>query len=107
MAGKRRSLSLPFNVKSGSFNAGTMLLLTNGTVLVNNSGGSEWPRFTPDPTNGYVGGSSGLESNMTKYAPFLLLWRAAGRTSVRRGRRIFRCSKRHTTGRDIRSGCLY
>jgi hypothetical protein len=48
MAGKRRSLSLPPNVKSGSLNARTMLVLTNGTVLVNNSRGS-----------------SGLESNMT------------------------------------------
>ena len=71
MAGKWQSLALPPTVKSGSFNAGTMLLLTDGTVLVNNSGGSnnnsggsEWLRFTPDPVNGYVGGSWGSESDM-------------------------------------------
>ncbi|MGD0870714.1 MAG: hypothetical protein ABSB88_14250 [Bryobacteraceae bacterium] len=72
MAGKWQSIALPPKVKSGAFNAGTMLLLTDGTVLVNNSGGSntnnggsEWLRFTPDPVNGYVGGSWGFESDMT------------------------------------------
>jgi hypothetical protein len=71
MAGNWKSLSSPPSVKSGSFNAGTMLLLTDGTVLVNNSGGnnnnsggSEWLRFTPDPVNGYSGGSWGQESDM-------------------------------------------
>jgi hypothetical protein len=39
MAGKRQTLSLPSNVNSGSFNAGTMLL-TDRTVLVNNAGDS-------------------------------------------------------------------
>jgi hypothetical protein len=71
MAGNWKSLSSPPSVKSGSFNAGTMLLLTDGTVLVSNSGGSngnnggsEWLRFTPDPVNGYLGGSWGQESDM-------------------------------------------
>ena len=71
MAGNWKSLSSPPSVKSGSFNAGTMLLLTDGTVLVNNSGGnnsnsggSEWLRLTPDPVNGYSGGSWGQESDM-------------------------------------------
>jgi hypothetical protein len=71
MAGNWKSLSSPPSVTSGSFNAGTMLLLTNGTVMVNNSGGSnnnnggsEWLQFTPDPVNGYSGGSWGNESDM-------------------------------------------
>ncbi len=33
MAGNWKSLSSPPSVTSGSFNAGTMLLLTNGTVM--------------------------------------------------------------------------
>ena len=48
-----------------------MLLLTDGSVLVSNSGGSnnnnagsEWLKFTPDPVNGYSGGSWGSESDM-------------------------------------------
>ncbi|HEY6489852.1 MAG: kelch repeat-containing protein [Terracidiphilus sp.] len=71
MAGNWKSLSSPPSVKSGSFNAGTMLLLTDGSVLVSNSGGSnnnnagsEWLKFTPDPVNGYSGGSWGSESDM-------------------------------------------
>lgn len=71
MAGNWKSLSSPPSVTSGSFNAGTMLLLTDGTVLVNNSGGSnnngggsEWLKLTPDPANGYSGGSWGSESDM-------------------------------------------
>ena len=38
MAGNWKSLSSPPSVKSGSFNAGTMLLLTDGSVLVSNCG---------------------------------------------------------------------
>ncbi|MEO7085467.1 MAG: kelch repeat-containing protein [Gemmatimonadaceae bacterium] len=64
-------MSSPPSVTSGSFNAGTMLLLTDGSVLVSNSGGSnsnnggsEWLKFTPDPVNGYAGGTWGSESDM-------------------------------------------
>lgn len=73
MAGNWKSLSSPPSVKSGSFNAGTMLLLSDGTVMVSNSGGangnngaSEWLKFTPDPVNGYSGGTWGDESDMAK-----------------------------------------
>ena len=61
---------------SGAFSADTMLLLTDGTVLVHNAYQAEWLRFTPDPKNGYAGGSwtlpdgSNSESDMTNTRQF-------------------------------------
>ena len=56
MATNWQALALPPSVTSGTFNADTMLLLTDGTVLVHNANQAEWLRFTPDPKTGYVGG---------------------------------------------------
>lgn len=69
-------IALPPYVTSGAFNADTMLLLTDGTVLVHNAYQAEWLRFTPDPKNGYLGGSwtlpdgSNSESGMTNTRQF-------------------------------------
>ena len=71
-----QAIALPPNVKSGAFSADTMLLLTDGTVLVHNAGQAEWLRYTPDPKNGYAGGSwtlpdgSNSESDMTNTRQF-------------------------------------
>jgi hypothetical protein len=74
MAGQWNSIPLPPNVASGGFSAETMLLLTDGTLLIHNGGGTngqkEWLRYTPDPVKGYAGGSwtfpdgSSTESDM-------------------------------------------
>ena len=38
--------------------AGTMILLTNGTVMVEQADTSlQWMRLVPDPQEGYVGGT--------------------------------------------------
>ncbi|HZX70243.1 MAG TPA: hypothetical protein VFE77_05425 [Rhodanobacter sp.] len=71
-----QAIALPPNVKSGAFSADTMLLMTDGTVLVHNAYQAEWLRFTPDPKNGYAGGTwtlpdgSGSESDMTNTRQF-------------------------------------
>src|SRR5580692_10451188 len=65
MAGKWQSIALPPDVPSGGFNAETMLLLTDGTLLVHNAYQAEWLRFTPDPQQGYAGGTWGQVSSMS------------------------------------------
>lgn len=40
-----------------SFGGGTMLLLTDGAVMVQNSGTAHWWKLTPDPTGSYVNGT--------------------------------------------------
>lgn len=71
-----QAIALPPKVTSGSFSADTMLLLTDGTVLVHNANQAEWLRYTPDPKNGYAGGhwtlpdGSGSESDMTNTRQF-------------------------------------
>lgn len=71
-----QAIALPPSVTSGAFSADTMLLLTDGTVLVHNANQAEWLRYTPDPKNGYAGGSwtlpdgSGSESDMTNTRQF-------------------------------------
>src|SRR6202045_2866624 len=40
-----------------SFGAGTMLLLTDGTVMCQDSGSAHWWRLTPDATGSYVNGT--------------------------------------------------
>jgi hypothetical protein len=58
-----------------TFSPGAMLLLTDGTVMVNdqgqfNNGGSGWWRFTPDISGSYVNGTwSKLASMPAGYAP--------------------------------------
>jgi hypothetical protein len=76
MANPWQSIALPPNVTSGAFSADTMLLMTDGTVLVHNAYQAEWLRFTPDPKNGYAGGSwtlpdgSNSESDMANTREF-------------------------------------
>ena len=71
-----QAIALPPNVTSGPFSADTMLLLTDGTLLVHNAYQAEWLRFTPDPKKGYAGGSwtlsdgSSSESDMTNTRQF-------------------------------------
>jgi hypothetical protein len=36
--------------------AGVMLQLTDGTIMVQNSGTASWMRLTPDPTGNYING---------------------------------------------------
>jgi len=58
-----------------SFNPGAMILLTDGTVLVqhqgtNNRGTSNWWRLAPDATGSYVNGTwSKAASLPSNYAP--------------------------------------
>jgi hypothetical protein len=69
-------ITLPPNVKSGGFSADTMLLLTDGTLLVHNAYQAEWLRFTPDPKQGYAGGTwtapggASAESDMSNTRQF-------------------------------------
>ena len=76
MASNWQPIALPPSVTSGGFSADTMLLLTDGSVLVHNAYQAEWLRFTPDPQKGYSGGSwtlsdgSSSESNMTNTRQF-------------------------------------
>ena len=71
-----QAIALPPSVTSGTFSADTMLLLTDGSVLVHNAYQKEWLRFTPDPHNGYGGGSwsatagGSTESDMTNTRQF-------------------------------------
>ncbi len=65
MAAQWQSLASPPSVPSGAFSAETMLLLTNGNILVHNAYGQEWLLFQPDPNNGYKGGAWGAVSQMS------------------------------------------
>ena len=65
MPAKWTPLASPPAVPSGAFSAETMLLLTNGNLLVHNAYGQEWLLFQPDPNNGYAGGSWGAVSQMS------------------------------------------
>lgn len=60
-----KPLASPPNVPSGAFSAETMLLLTNGNLLVHNAYGQEWLLFQPDPKKGYTGGKWGAVSKMS------------------------------------------
>ena len=44
-------------VKSPNFAASTMLLLTDGSVMCQQSGGVNWSKLTPDATGNYVNGT--------------------------------------------------
>jgi Kelch motif len=65
MPGKWQSIALPPSVASGAFSAETMLLLTDGSLLVHNAYQAEWLRFIPDPQQGYAGGAWGPVSTMS------------------------------------------
>lgn len=52
MSGNWQSIAAP----PSGFNAETMLLLTDGTLLVHDAYQADWLRFVPDPQNGYTGG---------------------------------------------------
>ena len=90
------------SVPSGAFSAETMLLLTNGNVLVHNAYGQEWLLFQPDPNNGYAGGAWGAVSQMSVPRGFF----ASG---VLNDGRVFAVggeTSTSTTG-DISSGDIY
>src|SRR6202040_2903333 len=44
-------------INQPTFNASTMLLLTDGTVMCQEAGGKNWWRLTPDTNGNYVSGS--------------------------------------------------
>jgi len=52
MAGKWNAL-----VNSPNFNASTMLLLTDGSVMCQQSGGVKWSKLTPDVKGDYINGT--------------------------------------------------
>ena len=53
-----------------TFAAGVSLLLTDATVMVQDTGTSAWWKLTPDPTGSYVNGTwSQLASMQTGYSP--------------------------------------
>ena len=79
-----------------NFTAGTMLLLTDGTVMVHhenpNSGFSEWYKLTPDVNGSYVNGTwSQLASLAANYGPlyFASVVLADGRVIVEGGEQNF------------------
>ena len=45
------------NQPPGSLNSDSMILLTDGSVLVHNASGAEWRRLTPDGQGNYTTGS--------------------------------------------------
>lgn len=55
---------------SGGFNPDTMLLLTDGSVLVHNAYGKEWFRLTPDSQGKYESGTWSAAINMTNTRQF-------------------------------------
>src|ERR1035441_5796284 len=60
MPGKWEAIALP----PSGFSAETMLLLTDGTLLVHDAYQADWLRFVPDPQNGYAGGGWHQPSTM-------------------------------------------
>jgi hypothetical protein len=54
MLGTWKTISLP-TVASGTFSSDTMLLLTDGSVLLHNAYGKEWLRLTPDSSRRVLG----------------------------------------------------
>jgi hypothetical protein len=77
-----------------SFNASTMLLLTDGTVMCQNSGSSDWHRLTPDSHGNYVNGTwSALAS--TTHGPLYYA------SAVLRDGRVFRAGGEYDFGNPI------
>lgn len=54
-----------FNNVPDGFQPDTMILLTDGSVLVHNKGGKDWRRLTPDSQGKYESGTWSAALNMT------------------------------------------
>ncbi len=53
-----------------SFNASTALLLTDGTVMIHQSGGQQWWKLTPDITGSYINGTMTKQASLPAgYSP--------------------------------------
>jgi hypothetical protein len=101
MAGVWKTISPLPTVASGTFRSDTMLLLTDGSVLLHNAYGKEWLRLTPDFNGRYETGSWSTELDMTNTREFF----ASG---VLRDGRVFaigRLGRRagYAARRDLRS----
>lgn len=64
MTGTWKTISPLPTVASGAFSSDTMLLLTDGSVLLHNAYGKEWLRLTPDSAGRYETGTWSTELNM-------------------------------------------
>jgi hypothetical protein len=64
MAGTWTTISPLPTVASGTFSSDTMLLLTDGSVLLHNAYGKEWLRLTPDSNGRYESGTWSAELDM-------------------------------------------
>ena len=90
-----------------SFTPDTMLLMTDATVLVHDSGGQDWYRLKPNGSGRYDTGSvvwSGPFAMATS-REYLRVRRPGRRTGLSRRRRVFRRfvdANRHSSGRDLR-----
>jgi hypothetical protein len=81
-------------VNQPAFNASTMLLLTDGTVMCQNSDAHDWYRLTPDANGSYVNGTwSALAS--TTHAPLYYA------SAVLRDGRVFRAGGEYDAGVQI------
>ena len=64
MPGTWKTISPLPTVASGTFSSDTMLLLTDGSVLLHNAYGKEWLRLTPDSSGRYETGAWSTEFDM-------------------------------------------
>ena len=64
MSGTWATISGLPTVGSGPFSSDTMILLTDGSLLVHNADGKEWLRLTPDSSGKYETGSWSSEIDM-------------------------------------------
>jgi hypothetical protein len=64
MTGTWKTISPLPTVASGTFSSDTMLLLTDGSVLLHNAYGKEWLRLTPDSNGKYETGTWSSELDM-------------------------------------------
>jgi hypothetical protein len=64
MPGTWKTISPLPTVASGTFSSDTMLLLTDGSVLLHNAYGKEWLRLTPDKYGQYETGTWSTEFDM-------------------------------------------
>ena len=85
-----------------TFNASTMLLLTDGTVMCQAEGGCSWWRLTPDSNGSYVHGTwsalADMHNSREYYASAVL---RDGRVVVAGGE-YSDAGRRHRQGRDLR-----
>ena len=64
MPGTWKTIAPLPTVASGTFSSDTMILLTDGSVLVHNAYGKEWLRLTPDSEGKYEAGTWSAELDM-------------------------------------------